>query len=228
MFYPLFLSLNDLNCLIIGFGKVGRRKFQSLIQYKPAKILILDISDKIQQDLLESCNEINIQFEARTYTKEDILNSTLVFAATNNPAENLRIAQTCKQEKVLCNSATNPDSGNFIVPAIVNNGPLTCALSTSGASPLLARLWKQELNEWLANKAQLICIMKALRPWIINNKNQPDHKSVFEKLLSIHLDEYLQLDKAEECANLIKHILPDISSDLLINIISECANAKSK
>ena len=43
-FYPLFLDLSGLHCLVAGLGGVGSRKLQGLLQCAPASILALDLS----------------------------------------------------------------------------------------------------------------------------------------------------------------------------------------
>ncbi len=42
-FYPLFLDLSGLHCLVAGLGGVGSRKLQGLLHCAPASILALDM-----------------------------------------------------------------------------------------------------------------------------------------------------------------------------------------
>ena len=48
---------------------------------------------------------------------------------------------------MLVNVVDVPPLCNFILPAIVRNGPLAIAISTAGASPALAKRMKREIAE---------------------------------------------------------------------------------
>ena len=41
-YYPLFLSLADVRCLVVGAGPVGRRKIADLLSCRPASLLVVD------------------------------------------------------------------------------------------------------------------------------------------------------------------------------------------
>jgi precorrin-2 dehydrogenase/sirohydrochlorin ferrochelatase len=71
----------------------------------------------------------------------------LVFAATDNLAVNQRVAADAAERRVWCNMATDPQLGSFLVPAIVERGPLAIAISTSGASPAVAHRIRQALEQ---------------------------------------------------------------------------------
>jgi precorrin-2 dehydrogenase/sirohydrochlorin ferrochelatase len=48
---------------------------------------------------------------------------------------------------VLVNVATPPEESTFIVPSVVERGDLLIAISTSGASPALARKIRQDIEQ---------------------------------------------------------------------------------
>ena len=137
--YPLFLSLNGLDCLLVGLGQVGQRKLAGLLACDPALVLVLERNDPPAHDasLQDMLRDERVRFERRTCTADDIHGKILVFAATGDADENRRIAALCRSLGVLCNCASTPEEGNFQVPAVARCAPLAAALSTGGASPAL-------------------------------------------------------------------------------------------
>lgn len=196
--YPLFLSLADQRCLIAGFGKVGRRKLAGLLPCGPAHVSIFDPNPAAIADAKLEDNSIT--FHKRACTLADIRQHSLIFAATNDPAENRHIAEICRQEGKLCNSATEPEAGDFIVPSVVRNDNLCIALSTSGASPLLAALCKQELSQWLTGKTKLTWLLGKLRPLVIARGAESSiNADLFKKLLASELPTQLSAGDHDSC-----------------------------
>lgn len=167
----------------------------------------------------------NAVLKSRTCTHEDILNAYLVFAATGSKKENARIAKICKDENILCNSATDPENGSFIVPSTIRKGKMCCALSTSGQSPGLSLGLKTELSDWLAKKEPFARLMGLLRPHIVaDNACQSTHKDIFNKLAQSPLKDYTVFNDAEKCFEILCEYLPHISKNILMTIVKEWKN----
>ncbi|WP_302514079.1 NAD(P)-dependent oxidoreductase, partial [uncultured Desulfovibrio sp.] len=65
-FYPLFLDLSGLHCLVAGLGGVGSRKLQGLLQCAPASILALDM-EAPAAGLLPLLERPCVRFEQRPF-----------------------------------------------------------------------------------------------------------------------------------------------------------------
>ena len=172
-YYPVFLNLSEVRCLVVGAGAVGRRKIASLLECGPAELLVLDpnLDDEAMKRLAQGDVSGALRPERRTFRPEDAENRTLVFAATPSAEVNSAIAALCRARGVWCNVAgplEEGTEGNFIVPASVREGPVSLALSTGGCSPALARVLKEELAAWLhGGYAALALLLKALRPRLL-------------------------------------------------------------
>lgn len=206
--YPLYLSLKNSRCLIVGFGHVGQRKLGGLLACSPASVCVLDICPP-QAEAQELLQDARVSFVLRPCTPDDIYGCALVFAATGDATENQRIAAICRAQHILCNSASNPEDGTFQVPAVVRCAPLAAALSTSGTSPALSRRWKQELENWLTPRARLAALLGQLRPLILalpDEKGQ--HTQIFRKLANSPLQEWLAQNDYESCCRYLLAELP--------------------
>lgn len=172
-YYPLFLDLAGARCLLVGAGRVGRRKAATLLECRPAALTVLDpgMDEAAFRASLNGLDCAPLTCEARAFRPEDIEGISLVFAATPSAEVNSAIARLCRANGVLCNVAGPLDedaSGNFIVPAHVEDGPLVLALSTSGGSPALARALKEDLESWVsAGYSRLVRLLEALRPRLL-------------------------------------------------------------
>ena len=172
-YYPLFLDLAEARCLLVGAGRVGRRKAATLLECRPASLLVLDpgMDEAAFREALNGRDCAPLSCEARPFRPSDIEGMSLVFAATPSAEVNTAIASLCRASGVLCNVAGPLDDGergSFIVPAHVEDGPLVLALSTSGGSPALARALKEDLESWLgAGYSRLVRLLEALRPRLL-------------------------------------------------------------
>ena len=146
-YYPLLLDLTGMHCLVIGAGEVGLRKIQGLLQCSPARVTAVDPAPP-GMDLAELlARRHNFTYEQRPFTEADLDAAQLVFACTSNRSVNELIGQACMQKGILCNMTDAPEHGNFVLPASITRGDLTISISTSGASPALARVIRQDLEE---------------------------------------------------------------------------------
>jgi uroporphyrin-III C-methyltransferase / precorrin-2 dehydrogenase / sirohydrochlorin ferrochelatase len=64
----------------------------------------------------------------------------LVIATTDDIQLNNTIAQQVKLKNIWVNVINNLESGTFIMPSVIERRPVMIAVSSGGASPVLARL----------------------------------------------------------------------------------------
>ncbi|MDR1659581.1 MAG: bifunctional precorrin-2 dehydrogenase/sirohydrochlorin ferrochelatase [Desulfovibrio sp.] len=206
--YPVFLSLRNRHCLVAGLGEVGLRKLSHLLDCKPASILALDTNFPSEK-ALPLLEKTRVRFERRSCTAEDIPGKILVFATTGSKEENARIAGLCRKMGVLCNCAAPPGLGNVFLPAVARQGRLVAALSTGGASPALARRWRDELKAWLIPRRRAVRLLGRLRPLLLDlPDNTGKNKKILQKLAASPLQRLLADGDAESCETWLASELP--------------------
>jgi siroheme synthase-like protein len=85
-------------------------------------------------------------------------------------AQGERVAADAAERRIFCNVEDVPELCSFILPALHRRGPITLAVSTSGASPALA----QHLRDTFAAQIgfeheQLARELRRIRPWVKAN-----------------------------------------------------------
>ncbi len=101
---------------------------------------------------------------------------------------------------MLVNVVDVPPLCNFILPAIVRNGPLAIAISTAGASPALAKRMKREIGELFGEPyAQLAILLNDARGWAkATLPTYQDRKEFFESIVGGRPDP-IELLRAGDC-----------------------------
>lgn len=216
--YPIFLALKGRQCAVAGLGKVGRRKLGGLLEAGAGAVLALDRRPcgQLGAEARTLIADERVRFEARAFEPKDAEASFLVFAATSDAAENSRIAALCRRAKALCNCATDPPGGDFILPATARQGALCAALSTAGQSPLLARQWRIELENWLRPREKLAWLMGRLRAPVLALGNEQSHNSaIFKKIAESPIPAWLENGEAWRCRDWLRAALPaELRADL--------------
>ena len=141
--YPIFLNLKEQPCVVIGGGSVANRKVDSLLA---SGATVTVVSPTVTPDLDHKQKEKIIQVIQREFKNSDLDNAFLVIAATDNAEVNTQIGKLAQQSNTLVNVADNPQLSSFIVPSVLDRSPVTIAVSTGGASPVLARQLRMRLE----------------------------------------------------------------------------------
>ncbi len=140
-YYPAYLDLNHRKAVVVGGGSVAERKVRSLIK---AGAVVKVISPVITASLMKLKVRGLIKHLERTYRRGDVKGAFIAIAATSSAEVNARIARDSAH---LVNVVDPPSEGNFIVPSVVKNGPLTIAISTEGASPAVSKAIRKEFEK---------------------------------------------------------------------------------
>lgn len=143
-FFPLFLRLaEDRRILIVGGGAVAQAKAEALLSYAKNLQVVSEAYTDAAEDFLR---DNRIPFRQDSYDPTLLEGVGLVIAATNDEAINHRIYQDARARGVLVNVVDDPAHCDVIFPAIVRRGELQIAISSSGLSPVLSRLVKQQIE----------------------------------------------------------------------------------
>jgi uroporphyrin-III C-methyltransferase/precorrin-2 dehydrogenase/sirohydrochlorin ferrochelatase len=82
----------------------------------------------------------------RAAESADLQGAALVYAASGDADTDARTARLARAAGVLLNVVDNLEASDFITPAIVDRSPVTVAIGTEGAAPVLARAIKADLE----------------------------------------------------------------------------------
>ena len=134
--YPAMLNLNGKRCAVIGGGKVALRKTRTLVAAGANVTVIAPAAD---ENLTALAADGKIKLVLRGYESGDVSDCFLVVAATDSAALNRQIAA---EAPCLVNVVTEPELGNFSVPAQSASGRLSFTAFGGGLpayTALLAR-----------------------------------------------------------------------------------------
>ncbi|MCW8855086.1 MAG: siroheme synthase CysG [Gammaproteobacteria bacterium] len=142
-FLPIFVNIRNQPCLVVGGGEVAARKV-ALLRKAQAKVTV--ISPELARELTEMAERAEITHVARQFEDGDINQPVLVIAATDQSEVNEKISALAKARGIPVNVVDNPPLCSFIMPSIVDRSPVQIAISTGGASPVLARMIRTKLE----------------------------------------------------------------------------------
>lgn len=142
-FLPIFIQIKQRPCLVVGGGAVAARKV-ALLRKAGGDVTV--VSPELCDELADLASGGKIEHQARVFSEQDMKACVLVIAATDQPEINQQVSELAKQKRLPVNVVDNPDLCSFIIPSIVDRSPIQIAISTGGASPVLARLIRTKLE----------------------------------------------------------------------------------
>jgi uncharacterized membrane protein YfcA len=120
--YPVFLSLDQLQILLIGAGNVGQEKLQQLLSNAPdARVIIVaeSVKEEVRQ-LLQSYPLCSLQ--QRPFEESDLDNKDLVLLATDNEEIHQRVRAITGRKGRLIDVNDTPGLNIFYVDTTAHNG----------------------------------------------------------------------------------------------------------
>ncbi|HEX6396538.1 MAG TPA: siroheme synthase CysG [Steroidobacteraceae bacterium] len=145
-YFPLFLDLAGKPVLLVGGGDVAARKFALLAD---AGAVVTVVAPTLGTEMTAAVAAGSASHLAREFEVADVSDVWLVVAATNDRAVNAAVSAAANALRIPCNVVDDRELSSFIMPAIIDRSPVQIAVSTGGASPVLARLIRERLETLL-------------------------------------------------------------------------------
>ncbi|WP_417211278.1 siroheme synthase CysG [Antarctobacter sp.] len=159
--FPIFLNLAGRRVVVSGGGAAALAKLRLLLKTEAA---ITVFATKPDRQIITWAAEGALTLVPRAFAAGDALGAALFYAANEDDVEDARAAGLARAEGALVNIVDNLADSQFITPAIVDRDPVTVAIGTEGAAPVLARAIKADLEERLpATLGTLARIGKSFR-----------------------------------------------------------------
>lgn len=165
---PVGLDLRGRRVLVVGGGTVGRRKAAAALD-GGATVRIVDPEPPP--------DGWNVGEWIREAYREGHLDEMVLVFAAATPEVNARVVSDANRRGLLVNSATDPATGDFVLPAVVRRGDLTIAVATGGAAPALARRIREKLEaEYDEPFATWIRLLERIRPLVLERIPEEDRR----------------------------------------------------
>jgi len=121
-YVPIFLNLSQSRVLVLGNGETSDRRAQT---YAAAGAIVAR-ADQFHPNLLDGC--------------------ALAAGAGADDADLKALSAEAQRRGIPVNIVDRPELSSFITPSTIDRGPLTVAVSTGGAAPVMARMLRQKIE----------------------------------------------------------------------------------
>lgn len=145
-YFPIHIDLDDQPVLVVGGGEQAAQKVRLLLKTR-ARITL--VATEIVPELQTLAANRLIAVERRRFRADDVSGRRLVYAATDDGGTDTAVAAAAHARGIPVNVVDRPEACSFITPAIVDRDPVTVAIGTEGAAPVLARQIKAKLEREL-------------------------------------------------------------------------------
>ncbi len=142
-FLPVFFDIKGKPCAVIGGGDVAARKVAMLLN-SGGKVTV--VAPELCPTLKQQAESGAICHVQSRFAPTHLHEAILVIAATDDREVNKQVSAVAKTHRLPVNVVDDPDYCSFIMPSVIDRSPVIVAVSTGGASPVLARLLRARLE----------------------------------------------------------------------------------
>ncbi|MFQ5953603.1 MAG: siroheme synthase CysG [Kiloniellales bacterium] len=148
-YFPTFLDLRRRRCLVVGGGAQAARRARLMLKAQAAVTVVAEAPGEEIADLAAGGAVTLIR---RGFAAADVAGHVVVLAADGEDADHRAVSAAARAAGIPVNVADRPQLSSFVMPAIVDRDPVVVAISTGGASPVLARALRARIEAVLPSR----------------------------------------------------------------------------
>ena len=176
-YFPIFLDLRDRRAVVLGGGAEVVRKIKLLIR---AGARPLVVARKVAPEIAAWVASHRCEHWADPFEPSCLAGAAVAIAASGDQLLDIAFVTAAQVRGVPVNAVDRPELSSFIMPAIVERGPVTIAVSTGGASPTLAQIVRDRIELALPpGIGQLAWLAGKLRPVVRSCLRDPARRRGF-------------------------------------------------
>ena len=210
-YLPVFLDINQSTCLVVGGGEVAARKANLLLE---AGARVCVVAPELGDTLTRMGRGDKFRHISGRFALEHLDGCRLAVAATDDPEVNAEVARVGRELNIPVNVADHPDSGDFIVPSVVDRSPVVIAVSTGGASPVLARLLRARLESLVPSAyGDLARLIEKFRGVVKQRLSAPARRRFWDRVLQGNVAEMVFAGNVDEAEQSLRHAIDDVDGE---------------
>ena len=155
-----------------------------------------------------------MEFINQDYANSLLQDSDIIIAATNDKNLNKKIANFANKEKKLVNIVDDPQNSDFIFGANIKIHDLILSISSSGSSPTLARILKNNLSKNLPQNLDLLINFLSKNKNLVRQKitNIQKRRIFWQEIIEGQIGQEIIIGNLQKAQNLLEEKLQNNSN----------------
>lgn len=214
-FLPIFLNIRQQLCLVVGGGATATRKVELLLR---AQAHVKVVAPNLTAQLMQWSNSGHLSHHASRFAPSDLDNCRLVIAATNDKIVNEQVSMLAQAQRIPVNVVDQPQLCSFIMPSLIDRSPVQIAVSTGGASPVLARLLRARLEALIPSAyGKLAEFVANFREQVKQRLSAPERRRFWETVLQGPIAEMLMSGHTQTATQALENLLTATATTSSLN-----------
>ncbi|MCH2157853.1 MAG: siroheme synthase CysG [Oleiphilaceae bacterium] len=153
---PLYFKPQGQSVLVFGSGDVATRKVRFL-QRTEFPITVISI-DETAKDRFTEFESVDVIHSTGLDSLSSQLFENVIFAvaASEDHSADVFFAQQARQAGIPVHVAHSIDDSDFLLPAVIDRGPISVAVSSAGQHPTLTRLVRNRIESVLPARLEAL------------------------------------------------------------------------
>jgi uroporphyrin-III C-methyltransferase/precorrin-2 dehydrogenase/sirohydrochlorin ferrochelatase len=200
---PIFMNIRGRRTLVVGGGEVAARKVGLLLE---AGAAVNVVSPVLGSTLQAQADGGAITWRQAVFAPADLEGVDLAVAATDDEQVNRQVSELAQARSLPVNVVDNPELCSFLMPSIIDRSPVQIAVSTGGASPVLARLLRARLESAIpAAYGRLAQLVESFRDQVkARFKDTNARRNFWEHVLQGEIAEMVFAGKDEQARDALE------------------------
>jgi len=211
-FLPVFFDIKGQPCTVIGGGDVAARKVAMLL-HSGGKVTV--VAPQLCAALKGQADKGVITYVQARFAAEHLNHAVIVIAATDDRAVNQHVSEIARAQRLPVNVVDDPEFCSFIMPSVIDRSPVIVAVSTGGASPVLARLLRARLETLIpASYGRLAVLAEKFRSQVKQHFSESRQRRIFwEKVFQGPIAEMVFAGREEQAISALEQAITAEAAD---------------